>query len=106
MKAQLSTGPTSKLARWVMACVGFLFLLGAINKMAEPLSAMGHMPVSFARPLQLVIVLTLELFIGLPWSCSPATGQSGLQSSCSPHSARTCCCRCMPARSPADASTR
>ena len=65
MKAQSSTGPTSKLARWVMACVGFLFLLGAINKMAEPLSAMGHMPVSFARPLQLAIVLTLELFIGL-----------------------------------------
>jgi hypothetical protein len=65
VKAQSSTGPTSKLARWVMACVGFLFLLGAINKMAEPLSAMGHMPVSFARPLQLAIVLTLELFIGL-----------------------------------------
>lgn len=65
MKAQRSTGPTSKLARWVMACVGLLFLLGAINKMAEPISAMGHMPVSFARSLQLAIVLTLELFVGL-----------------------------------------
>lgn len=48
-----------------MAGVGLLFLLGAINKMAEPVSAMGHMPVSFARTVQLAIILTLELFVGL-----------------------------------------
>ena len=65
MKGQPSIGATSKLARWVMACVGLLFLLGAINKMAELVSVLGHMPLSFARPLQLAILLTLELFIGL-----------------------------------------
>lgn len=65
MKAQSSSGATCKLARWVMACIGLLFLLGAIDKMADPVSATGHMPVSFARPVQLALVLTLELFIGL-----------------------------------------
>lgn len=60
------------LARCVMAGVGFMFLLGAINKIAEPLGALGHMPVSFARPLQLAAVLTLELFIGLALILMPS----------------------------------
>ncbi len=56
---------TSKWVRWVLACVGLLFLLGATNKTAEPVGAMAHMPLSLARPLQLGIILALELFLGL-----------------------------------------
>lgn len=65
MKAQPRIGATSRLVRWVMVCVGLLFLLGVINKIAAPVNALGHMPGSFARPLQLASVLTLELYLGL-----------------------------------------
>lgn len=64
--------------RWCAAGIGLLFLLGAVNKLADPAAAMGHLPFSFARPVQLSFVLALELVVGLALILSPSRGTVGL----------------------------
>lgn len=65
MKEQSRPGTTSKAGRWITGLVAALFLLGAANKVVDPVTALGHMPFASARSLQLGAVLALEVCAAL-----------------------------------------
>ena len=65
MKEQSRPGTTSKAGRWITGLVAALLLLGAVNKVVDPVTALGHMPFALARPLQLGTVLALEVCAAL-----------------------------------------
>jgi hypothetical protein len=65
MKKESRPGTTSKAGRWITGLVAALFLLGAANKVVDPVTALGHMPFASVRPLQLGTVLALEVCTAL-----------------------------------------
>ena len=65
MKEPNRPGTTSQAGRWITGLVAALFLLGAVNKVADPVAALGHMPLALVRPLQLGTVLALEVYAAL-----------------------------------------
>jgi hypothetical protein len=65
MKEQSCPGTTSKAGRWITGLVAALLLLGAVNKVVAPVTALGHMPFASARSLQLGAVLSLEVCAAL-----------------------------------------
>jgi hypothetical protein len=65
MKEQNRPVTTSKAGRWITGLVAALFLLGAVNEVVDPVTALGHMPFALARCLQLGTVLALEVYAAL-----------------------------------------
>jgi len=65
MREQSHPGTTSKAGRWITGLVAALLLLGAVNKVVAPVTALGHMPFASARSLQLGAVLSLEVCAAL-----------------------------------------